>query len=276
MEYSPFATTRSQDVQPWKLRDGETVCGRSITSTGNCVYFAQPLDGTIIEPGSTVEVWFQYRWPGSISGILTYLAVTKDNEAVTVRTIAPTGTVSFVESGRYASVTLTEPGVYVFHVSTVDGVDDPDQATVYCGVLPEEDPLIEEGEVSDTIDGLTWTLEKDGIFTLSGTGSMSSCEEDSPWKKYKNTIRTVIIEKGVTNIGNYAFYDCSNLESLSLPDSLLSIGNMSFCSCSKLNNFTIPQSVNSIGDFAFCACDALTEVTIPGKLRTTDFIRCTR
>ena len=64
-------------------------------------------------------------------------------------------------------------------------------------------------------------------------------------------------------LGDYAFYGCSGLTSLTLPSSVTSIGDKAFYSCWMLNSLTIPYSVTSIGDEAFYGCSGLTSLTIP-------------
>jgi hypothetical protein len=67
----------------------------------------------------------------------------------------------------------------------------------------------------------------------------------------------------VTSIGDYAFYGCTGLTSVTIPESVTSIGNYAFRGCSGLTSVTIPESVTSIGYYAFCGCSGLTSVTIP-------------
>ena len=64
-------------------------------------------------------------------------------------------------------------------------------------------------------------------------------------------------------LGDYVFYDCSGLTSLTIPSSVTSIGNDAFEGCSGLTSLTIPSSVTSIGDSAFRGCSGLTSLTIP-------------
>ena len=66
----------------------------------------------------------------------------------------------------------------------------------------------------------------------------------------------------VTLIGNRAFYDCTTLTDIIIPDSLTSIGDSAFYCCASLINITIPDSVTLIGDYAFAFCTSLTGVTI--------------
>ena len=67
-------------------------------------------------------------------------------------------------------------------------------------------------------------------------------------------------------LGNYVFYDCSGLTSLTIPSSVTSIGYYAFKGCSGLTSLTIPSSVISISDYAFSGCSGLTNLTIPSSV----------
>jgi hypothetical protein len=70
------------------------------------------------------------------------------------------------------------------------------------------------------------------------------------------------IPNSVTSIGDYAFYDCSGLTSVTIPNSVKSIGDSAFYDCSGLTSVTIPNSVTSIGDWAFADCRGLTNISV--------------
>ena len=75
----------------------------------------------------------------------------------------------------------------------------------------------------------------------------------------------------MTSIGNYAFYDCSGLTSVTIPNSVTIIGGYAFYNCSKLTSVTIPNSVTRIGGSAFKGCSGLTSVTIPNSVTSIGY-----
>ena len=79
-------------------------------------------------------------------------------------------------------------------------------------------------------DGLTWVIAIDGTLTVSGTGAIPSYgpSNPAPWAYYKDIIPFIIIDDGVTAIGDYAFYGCTYLQSVTIPESVVSIGSCSF------------------------------------------------
>ena len=123
-------------------------------------------------------------------------------------------------------------------------------------------------------DSLTWVLtgtEPDLTLTIRGSGKMSDWSHNSsykysPWYSRRLSIKTVIVENGVTSIGSYVFCGCSSLTSITIPDSVTSIGEYAFYGCLSLTSITIPDSVTSIGECAFYKCSSLTSITIPDSV----------
>ena len=107
-----------------------------------------------------------------------------------------------------------------------------------------------------------------GTLTISGTGDMYSYsdESDRPWHNYRSSIKKVVINNGVTSIGEYAFNGCKGLTSVTIPNSVKSIGSSAFQQCDGLTSVTIPNRVTSIGSRAFSRCTGLTSVTIPNSV----------
>ena len=109
-------------------------------------------------------------------------------------------------------------------------------------------------------ENATYTLNSDGLLTISGTGQMDLYLVDStaPWYSKRAFIKRVVIENGVTSIGYYAFRNCINLINVTIPDSVTSIGSSAFYYCTSLASITIPDSVTTISDYAFKGCSNLT------------------
>ena len=123
--------------------------------------------------------------------------------------------------------------------------------------------IVASGECGDDGDNVTWTLDSDGLLTISGTGDMYdySWDNASQWNSTK--VFSVAISDGVTSIGDWAFFWCTGLTSITIPDSVTSIGEDAFYDCFSLTSVTIPNSVTIIGNYAFDGCSGLTNITIP-------------
>ena len=119
------------------------------------------------------------------------------------------------------------------------------------------------GASSGTTGDCTWTLDDDGLLTISGNGAMADYGFCGPWG---DKIKNVVIESGVTAIGKEAFSGCTSLVSVTIGDSVTSIGNFAFRYCTSLVGVTIPDSVTSIGTGAFFGCTSLVGVTIPDSV----------
>ena len=112
---------------------------------------------------------------------------------------------------------------------------------------------------------VTYTfVSSTGTLTIQGSGAMRDYSSSAPWYSYKDDIKTVIIEDGVTSIGYAAFSRCSGLTSITIPNSVTSIGESAFYNCSGLTSVTIPNSVTSIGEYSFYGCGGLTSIIVDG------------
>lgn len=98
-----------------------------------------------------------------------------------------------------------------------------------------------------------------------------------PWESYNSHIKELVINEGVTSIGNYAFGKLS-LEKVTLPESLTSIGQYAFSTCTSLTEINIPGSVENVRDSLFNKCTGLKKVTLnegTTKLTARAFAGCT-
>jgi len=121
------------------------------------------------------------------------------------------------------------------------------------------------GQTWNLTPTMTATLDGNGVLTISTTASSEAMPDytgfDNPWYDVLENIRSVVIEDKVTTIGNNAFFLCSALTSITLPNTLETIGSGAFYTCG-LSSITIPASVVSIGDEVFVSCSNLLSINV--------------
>ena len=153
---------------------------------------------------------------------------------------------------------------------------------IFCWPVEAQATIVDSGTCGDNI---TWTLDDEGTLTISGTGAMDNYKESNmvnelaPWYRDPLRVKNIIIEGGVTTIGDFAFASCNRLTNVTIPDSVLTIGDSAFQACTDLTIVTIPNGVISIGDEAFDYCQGLTSITIPDSVLTIGdnaFSRCSK
>ena len=149
-----------------------------------------------------------------------------------------------------------------------DNPDAPDAPTN--PDIPTGGTVVASGSCGAQGDNLTWTLDDNGLFTISGTGKMAGYFSlyYVPWAGYRGSIKYVWIKNGVTSIGANAFYLNNELMIVEIPDSVTSIGESAFERCNNLQEITLPESVTLIGYAAFSNCTSLRKITVPKNVRT--------
>ena len=141
------------------------------------------------------------------------------------------------------------------------------------GTCGKDDP---DTGVDESLN-VTWALagtSPNYTLTISGTGAMKDygVPDDQPWKDYRSSIASVVIEDGVTSIGNMAFEGCdnANLTSVTIPASVTSIGDFAFGYCTYLASVTIPvASLTYYGVSAFDNTAAGLKIYVPGSALST-------
>ena len=91
--------------------------------------------------------------------------------------------------------------------------------------------ILATGDCGAEGDNVKWQLDSEGTLTISGTGTMKSWALNSPWSEYSANISKVIIEKGVTAIGEQAFSGCGKITEITIPDSVTNIKTGAFFEC---------------------------------------------
>ena len=154
--------------------------------------------------------------------------------------------------------------------------------SIFAGLQISSSAVEPEGKCGKNVN---YTFdESTGALTISGSGDMYNYSNyvDDDYKGspfyFDYGVKSVVIENGVTSIGNAMFFYCREIESVTIPDSVKSIGVSAFEYCSSLKSVTVPDSVTTISDLAFSDCTSLETATLGngiGAISANLFAECT-
>ena len=115
-------------------------------------------------------------------------------------------------------------------------------------------------------ENLTWTLDN-GTLTISGAGAMENYTwtKKATWSSQRNLIKKVVIEDGVTSIGEFAFSYCVNLKGIKIPNNVTKIGYLAFSGCICLEEIKIPSNITRFDEGIFEDCIKLKKIYYPAS-----------
>ena len=272
-----------------------TVTGTSYTNisyieNGNTYYYkvrALKSDGTAGAWSSIVSVTYKQTLPApTVTGgndsqgrpTLKWNAVTGAAKYEVYRARSLNGDYikySTVTGTSYTNISYIENGnTYYYKVRALDanGTAGAWSSIVSVTYRKPAAATVASGKCGDSAK---WTLDAAGTLTISGSGRMYDYEWPAdrggttpPWlaNKYRDSIRTLRVEQGITYIGRCAFDSCGNLSDVTLPTSLRIIGQCAFNDCTALRSIQLPEGLTTIKEDAFNAA-GLVSITFPSTLR---------
>ena len=154
-----------------------------------------------------------------------------------------------------------------------DAAEEEEETQPELNESSEEEETVREDAVEGIVESgtngnnITWTLDEEGTLTISGTGNMTIDWMDITF----DSVKSIVIEEGVTSIGYGVFQSFSSMTSVTIPDSVTSIRGSAFSGCSSLTSVVIPDGVTSIENTTFAGCESLTSVTIPDSVTSIGY-----
>ena len=283
-DYKFTITTTKQDTNDDTNKETEP---NDTTITANAIDLDTPYTGSIgtiadldyysfnIDDTSDVTVTLKHSVLDSTSN---YWKVSIYNSALSIVS-EPVQTMEV--SGDTESATLTAKGLssgkYYVRVSSSDEHSTNDY-TISVSAKTNSNPVDDKSGTCG--EDLTWSLDDKGVLTISGTGNMEDYTllSKAPWSDYSQDITSIVVQDGVTSIGDNAFINCNKVEQVSLSNDVETIGDYSFSGCTSLTDITLPNGLKAIPNGAFALCTGLKTVTVPKSVTevgTLAFSGCT-
>ena len=188
----------------------------------------------------------------------------------------------YCENLKIVTMSKNVKGIYNYAFSDCPNLQD----VYYDGTKADRDAITVE-EANEPLmnavwhykEATSWRLE-DGALTISGAGAMENYAKavKQPWYEKRAQITSVVVEDGITEIGDFAFYGLTNLKELSIADSVTKIGHYALKNCSSLSEIQLPEKLEGVGESAFYGCTALKDITFHDNVQSIGsyaLARCT-
>ena len=288
------ARSRSGEYIKYSTATGTSYTNTSYIENGNTYYYkvrALKSDGTAGAWSSIVSVTYRAASTGTLSAptvtggndaqgrpTLTWKAVSGAAKYEVYRARSRSGEYikySTVTGTSYTNTSYIEDGnTYYYKVRALksDGTAGAWSSIVSVTYRKPAAATVASGKCGDSA---AWKLDAAGTLTISGSGRMYDYEWPAdrggttpPWlaNKYRDSIRALHVEQGITYIGRCAFDSCGNLSDVTLPTSLRIIGQCAFNDCTALRSIQLPEGLTTIKEDAFNAA-GLVSITFPSTLR---------
>ena len=261
----------SYTQQPWvqyRHQIKSIVIGKDITTIGNYAFaYSQNVESVTFEEGSVLTsigaLGFinlpkltDIELPETVTSISAYAL----GDCFALESVYVPQGVSFIYFSAFSGsdkVTLSvAKGSYAEDFAKAKGIKYTTRAF--------ETAVIASGNCGDTVN---WELYTDGVLKVTGSGAMGNYTSytQQPWVQYRHQIKSIVIGKDITTIGNYAFAYSQNVESVTFEEGsvLTSIGALGFINLPKLTDIELPETVTSISAYALGDCFALESVYVP-------------
>ena len=257
--------------QPWRayayMITGITI-GKDITSIGNYAfaYTCKNVNTIELEAGSQLQSVgaVAFMNVANVKDIVlpdtvTYIGAYAFADCYALETLAVSQAASYIASTAFAGSTNVvlnvAEGTYAEKFANANGISYTTRAYAPIAVA------------SGTFDNLTWTLYDNGTLEISGEGAMTNLANYNlyPWHAVSYKVNKIVIGKGVTYIGNYAFaYGFKNAESIVFESgsALDRIGVVAFMNVANVKDIVLPDTVTYIGAYAFGDCYALETLSV--------------
>lgn len=217
---------------------------------------------------SLLEIVIPYSVTVINSGAFSYCS---NLSSVTVyNRIATIGSNAFLKCGSLKSIFYIGTETDWNKISIGSGND------LLSNITYEKSGYLTWGRCGTNVEYL---ISNEGKLIISGNGDIKSYSSSTevPWSSYADQITSVVVEKGITEIGSWAFYLFKKLNSVILPEGIITIGSNAFRGCSALTEITIPSTVTTIGSAAISYCSRLATVRLSKGVTTIGnnaFVNC--